>query len=991
MQMRSLSFKARARTIEHLGKGQIADCPTAVSELWKNAYDAYARDVALYTIDGDYPCGALIDNGCGMSLQQIIDNWLVVGTESKTRKNTLEEHERFGLSIRKTQGEKGIGRLSAAFLSPVTFLVTKKMNNNYVALLIDWRLFENPYLSFDDVTVPFREFQHINELSNVLSSLIVELKENVYFQGQEEDNIHDLKYRIKKESWDKFSNDEKAINNVNFHTTQNRIIDFCDGFQINPEVFAPWEEILLKVDKIDGDKHGTALFLLELGRDLSLLTNAGDLAKDNTELSDVEQSLVDTLRAFVNPYILANYSFSYEIYTIKTNGYHRQILKQSDVFSKSDYEALEHTVVGSVDEKGWFRGHIRAFGEDKGDVVIPANISVNPDAGVGPFEIQIGTFEFLSQNTSHTEREHSHFELKAKKYAGLMIFRDGLRVLPYGRVDNDFFQIEERRSWNAGRYYWSNRRIFGFIGITQTCNKELKDKSGREGFIRNQAARELKTIVSELLTELADRFFGGRSEDRKELLEQVKREKELRKSAQQHARKSTQKSFSEALKRQTPILDSSLKEVKKLRDKLDENENSLDFNYLKNIDNDLTVLDALRSEIKTPVKPPKLGVYEEKYRDYRDKFNEFSAYILQMKLVVNKLDSELNKLEPTLAGKTHLEKNQGIINSKLTKFSSTLEEKTNTLLKKWNDEIKIDRGSYYAKTIPIIDSINDHAQIENVFNLLDSIYIESIDSLTFKYQSIIKGLDRLFEGVNLDSAFSLSEEERAYFEEKAKSLNALAQLGISVEIISHELEEMDSMVTRGLNSLPTSAKEHPGFSLALNAHRSLTQQIRFLSPLKISGYQSRQRITGKNIMDYILRFFGERFGRQRITIEFGEEFKRIVITDIPSRIYPVFTNIINNAMYWVNLSDNRLIKIGFVNSLVIIANSGPAIDTDDVPRLFELFYSKRANGHGVGLYLCRENLAVAHHKIWYSEPDLDGNYLIKDGANFVIQFNGVEF
>ncbi|MCP5978872.1 hypothetical protein NL364_30725, partial [Klebsiella pneumoniae] len=81
----------------------------------------------------------------------------------------------------------------------------------------------------------------------------------------------------------------------------------------------------------------------------------------------------------------------------------------------------------------------------------------------------------------------------------------------------------------------------------------------------------------------------------------------------------------------------------------------------------------------------------------------------------------------------------------------------------------------------------------------DSIYIETIDSLTFKYQSINKGLERLFEGVNLDSAFSLSEEEREHFEDKAKSLNALAQLGISVEILSHELEEMDSMVTRGLN------------------------------------------------------------------------------------------------------------------------------------------------------------------------------------------------
>lgn len=988
MQMKSLSFKARARTIEHLGKGQIADCPTAVSELWKNAYDAYARDVSLYTIDGDYPCGALIDNGCGMSLTQIINNWLVVGTESKTRKNTLEENERFGLGIRKTQGEKGIGRLSAAFLSPITFLVTKKIDNNYVALLIDWRLFENPYLSFDDVNVPFQEFENLSDIANVLSTLIVELKKNIYFE--DENILQDINYRLKKEAWDKFSKDEKELNSIS-PTTQEKIINFCDTFQVNDDVFAPWKEMLSKVDKVDGDKHGTALFLLELGRDLSLLTNPGDLAKDNTELTDIEQSLVDTLRAFVNPYITDDYSFSYEIYTIKANGYHRQILKQSDVFSKSDFEALEHTVVGHVDEKGWFRGRIKAFGEDKGNVIIPANISVNPNAGVGPFELQIGTFEFLSQNTSHTEREHSHFDLKAKKYAGLMIFRDSLRVLPYGRVDNDFFQIEERRSWNAGRYYWSNRRIFGYIGITQSSNKELKDKSGREGFIRNQAARELKTIISNLLTELADRFFGSRSDDRKELLEQVKREKELRKSAQQQARKSTQKSFSEALKNQTPVLDASLEAVKRLKTKLDKTDGSLDLNYLKIIDSDLTNLDALRSEIKTPIKPPKLGMYEEKYRDYRDKFNEFSAYILQMKLAINKLDSELNKLEPSLAAKNHLEKNQGIINSKLTKFNNAIEEKTHSLLKKWADEIKADRSDYYAKTISVVDSIDNVSQIENVFNLLDSLYVESVDTLTFKYQSIIKGLDRLFEGINLDSAFSLSEEERSYFEEKAKSLNALAQLGISVEIISHELEEMDSMVTRGLNSLPTSVKEHPGFSLALNAHRSLTQQIRFLSPLKISGYQSRQRITGKNIMDYVLKFFGERFERQRITIEFSEEFKQIAITDIPSRIYPVFTNIINNAMYWVSLSNNRLIKIGFVNSLVIIANSGPAIDTDDIPRLFELFYSKRANGHGVGLHLCRENLAVAHHKIWYSEPDEGDNYLIKDGANFVIQFNGVEF
>ncbi|EKT2295771.1 sensor histidine kinase [Salmonella enterica] len=987
MQTRTLTFRARARTIEHLGKGQIADCPTAVSELWKNSYDAYARDVALYTIDGENPCGALIDNGCGMSLEQLVDNWLIVGTESKSKKKALNEEDRFGLPIRKTQGEKGIGRLSAAFLSPVTYLITKRINSGFTAILIDWRLFENPYLSFEDITIPSAEFDSLGDASNVLSNLIKQLRDNVIFEKHVNES-EDIAFR--RRAWDRFSQDEIELSRVeDTLTTQNKILKFCSSFNISNEIYTPWNDILCKVEKLDGDKHGTALFLLELGRELSLLTNSGDLAKDNIELIDIEQSLVDTLRAFVNPYVEKNDSFSYEIFTLKRNGYHRPILSQTDVFGKHDFDVLEHTVVGKIDSKGWFRGKVKSFGEDKGEIILPPNISVSEASGVGSFEIRIGTFEIKPQNTTHSEREHTNLEAKAQKYAGLMVFRDDLRVLPYGRVDNDFFQIEERRSLNAGRYYWSNRRIFGYIGISQNENRELKDKSGREGFIRNQAARELKTLVSDLLTTLADKYFGRYSDERKDILAQVKKDRELRKTAQQQARKSTQKSFSEALKKQTPILDDSLKDIIKLKGSL-EDVVSIEFDEVRRIDEKLSYFDSIRTEIKTPVKPPKIGVYEDKYREYRDKYNEFSAYVLQMKLIINKLDSELNKLEPSQFAKRHLEKNQGVINSRLSKFLSSITNKNNLLLSKWNAEIKEERTIYYGKCISLIDDLNDDSNIEQTLNVLDSIYIELTDSLTFKYQSILKGMDRLLEGVNLDSAFSMSEEERSYFEEKSRNLNALAQLGISVEILSHELEEMDALVSRGLNSLPTIAKEHPGYELAYNAHKSLTQQIRFLSPLKISGYQSRQKITGKNIQEHIVRFFSDRFERQRIDIKFGDEFLKISIVDLPSRIYPVFINLINNALYWVCLSENRIINIDLVDNLVIIANSGPAIDEDDIPKLFELFYSKRANGHGVGLYLCRENLSVAHHKIWYSNVNDGGQYLIRDGANFVIEFNGLE-
>src|ERR1700733_14178550 len=112
-----VTFQTRARTIDHLGRGQIADAPTAVSELWKNAYDAYARNVALHIFDGNPEVAAVFDDGVGMGRKDVLERWLVIGTESKfdiddTPIDTL------GLPMRPRQGEKGIGRLSVAFLAP---------------------------------------------------------------------------------------------------------------------------------------------------------------------------------------------------------------------------------------------------------------------------------------------------------------------------------------------------------------------------------------------------------------------------------------------------------------------------------------------------------------------------------------------------------------------------------------------------------------------------------------------------------------------------------------------------------------------------------------------------------------------------------------------------------------------------------------------------------------------------------------------------------
>lgn len=992
MENKSIAFRAKARTIDHLGKGQIADSPTAVSELWKNSYDAYARNVELHLFDFEFKCGAIIDDGCGMSYDQLIESWLVIGTESKSKKETLEAKDRFGLPPRNVQGEKGIGRLSCAFLAPVTLLVTKKIDSDFSVALIDWRLFENTYLSLSDIKVPLRQIEDLDDLPKTFTQLRDDLKKNLRLDLDEKSSAEDKFIRL---AWKKFSTDQSTLaikNSIpDFLTTEQKIMSFCNEFSFDSRMIAPWADILGNLES----SHGTALFLLELDRDLRLLTNHGTLSDDNSEVADIRKNLIDTLRAFVNPYLDENVEekqgdFNYKIELIGEDGSHKSLIhNRSTVFGYSDLALLEHLVEGEFDEYGWFRGSVKAFGIEKGEVRVPPTIEIDSSGTkVGPFKILLGAFEPDFSKSTLNESEHSILLEVAKDHSGLLIFRDNLRVLPYGRSDNDFFEIEENRSKNAGKYYFSSRKIFGQILITQEKNSALKDKAGREGFIRNQATRQLKTIVRELLVFLADNFFGRNASDRIKMLEILSKEKTERKNAQTAARKQSVKKFLEELNQQEPILKEQLEEIRDIQEQII-GQQTKDAEKLRDISERVFKLESNRLSLRVPLKPPRLGNHEQRYREYRDNYFEYHAHIIALKNEVNKCLISIQTESPVQTARKSFERYQGLLNAQVNKSISKIEAQLEAINQRWRASAIEDRAAYHKSALDQVEAAQHNQDLNLVLNQLDVIYRDLADRFVIKYDGVLKALERINEGVDLSAAFSMAEEERVYFEDKAKSLQSLAQLGISVEILGHELADLDANVTTGLNSLPSEIKtSHPGFKLAYASHKSLTQQIRFLSPLKLSGYQARKEITGREIKAHIEVFFKDRFERQRVELIFGERFLRMSIIDLASRIYPVFVNIVNNALYWVSLVVDRKIQIDILEDEVIIANSGPPVDVDDIERLFELFYSRRTNGHGVGLYLCKENLAVAHHKIRYSaEGD---KKLIEEGANFIISFEGME-
>ncbi|MCD8148494.1 MAG: ATP-binding protein [Clostridiales bacterium] len=100
-----------------------------------------------------------------------------------------------------------------------------------------------------------------------------------------------------------------------------------------------------------------------------------------------------------------------------------------------------------------------------------------------------------------------------------------------------------------------------------------------------------------------------------------------------------------------------------------------------------------------------------------------------------------------------------------------------------------------------------------------------------------------------------------------------------------------------------------------------------------------------------------------------------------SMLLPVFINVVNNAIYWVGFGDEKKIEIDVQEDKTLIMNSGPQMSHTELSKCFEIFYTKKPSGRGIGLYLAKRNLNAIDLDI-YASNDPKLNRL--GGACFVI-------
>lgn len=112
--------------------------------------------------------------------------------------------------------------------------------------------------------------------------------------------------------------------------------------------------------------------------------------------------------------------------------------------------------------------------------------------------------EFHWFNRGRFMREQSHlWETGLKQFVrawsgGLLVYRDGYRVYPYGSPEDDWLDLD-RKALSSGAYKLNRAQIVGYLRISSAKNPRLQDQTNREGFRDCPEREALKRLLRQAI------------------------------------------------------------------------------------------------------------------------------------------------------------------------------------------------------------------------------------------------------------------------------------------------------------------------------------------------------------------------------------------------------------------------------------------------------------------------------------------------------------
>lgn len=447
-----LSFRPHARLLTMLGDQLIKNERIALVELIKNAYDADASQVEVrfeeFGEDMTHDERSRIvvqDDGVGMTPETVRARWMNPAAPGKYL-DKRQGREKTPGKGRVLQGEKGIGRFAVLKLGRKITITTRPRKANTETVLT-WN-----FLRFDD-------------------DFLLE------------------------------DSPQKEI--------------FLDEIRVDCSRSRP--------TRLPGAKHGTVIeienlkgawnkeVISRLCRDVSNLTDpvsriTGSASPDrfkisvvcNGERQPVEADDTETLKFLIEERAVLNIRGTF--------------CSQRSTFSFTTHTDSDKEEISLEDAKitglwVWRRRFREVRGSASAKQMALPHLPGADEFTCGDFAFQFHIFDFSRAIDGRHALEQAHKDLL--KDHRIYLYRDAMRVYPYGDPDDDWLNIDVTRGIGRAGNFFSNDQIIGWIDITQKGNPALRDKTNREGLIETGgAAGDLIFLVQTFLSYVKQHPFA---------------------------------------------------------------------------------------------------------------------------------------------------------------------------------------------------------------------------------------------------------------------------------------------------------------------------------------------------------------------------------------------------------------------------------------------------------------------------------------------------
>jgi signal transduction histidine kinase len=973
-------FKTRARALDLLGRQQIAGIPTAINELIKNAHDAYADNFDIDFIRGQ-DLIILRDDGLGMTREEFETRWLTIGTESKfANSKTKLPPKDISKLPRPIMGEKGIGRLAIASIGKQVLIITKAKKraeeHKIVAILINWEVFELPGINLEDIVIPIAEF---DELPNA-------------------EDIDSLKEELIESLETLFEN--KVISELSF----SKIFKSVSGFSINPYRV---NEKLVGNFNLDVEGGGTFFYISPVNETL-VFDIEGD--KDYKEATKIEKMLVGFHNTMIPNHPDPVINISFRDHKGNDNTY-IDLIDKEQFFTPEEFELVDHHFQGKFDDYGQFNGDIKIYGEKKFNHIVNWNENNFNLTDCGSFNINLAYLQGEQKSSKVDFENYARIKAKGDKFGGLYIYKDNIRVLPYGDSDYDFLDIEKNRSKRASTYFFSYRRMFGVIDITSLKNSKLIEKAGREGFIENKAYRHLQAILKNFFIQLAADFFDENSKTpQSEFYNEKKKEFNLVHAALERRGKLAKGKKDKFLK----DLESFFKGLttSKFEKDIDDiiTQTSYKFNsltYLKDLDEASQKVIDFEFEARQSISDYKRKITVSSPKGFtisRSARMDFETYLSEFKIldeslfkkssekIDNLVDEYTRKLDLEISKRKRLEQAVEFISTEAVKINTKKRSETNDIVgevsKKIKDitsELMLDLD-YQIRSVKDrfklmgvndvedFDLVEERKKMEDEIELISSRNTFVMDRIIRQFESFYLEKDENGQIITNDQISDALAEELDDLRERVHADVELSQLGLAVGVLHHEFNSTVKSIRSSIKDLKAWSDVNDQLESVYNNIKinfeHLDGYLNLFTPLNRRLNRKKENINLLEIKTFLIDLFKSRMERHNIQFKHTKGFGSHKIFGYRSTFYPVFVNLIDNAIYWLNQSnvEEKIIRLHASDTGVYISNNGIEILPQDKERIFMMGFSRKANGRGMGLNISREVLNAENYSLSVDIP-----------------------